>query len=359
VNAPSRFGIAFVVALVMGGSFALAVESAWFPVRPRALCVMPLGTGDHLVHFGYINETANPIEVALGSRNALEDGARSESMPTTFLPGSVGTAEQPAFVAMFSGPRTSWTLGPRTIDVDIETVPRCPVVNVPVAPPDLAMLMPQKPPEPPPEPPKPPEPEPEPPPEAPKPPEKPPEAVEPPKPRERTQRPKPKDDKPADPAQTAKPDEPIALQIQGLTNLSSGIAINSGDRDSLGSAAVRPTEENTRPPAEPREGTKDGTDADVPKRAPVRREARVLSSPKGVWPEDAPPRAGAVQVRLSLRVGTDGLVKEVRIVKKAGDAFDRAARAVGLKVTFSPATVDGEPVEVWVPWTVEFAPVGW
>ena len=66
-----------------------------------------------------------------------------------------------------------------------------------------------------------------------------------------------------------------------------------------------------------------------------------------------------MRVRLSLRVGVDGKVRDVRVIKAAGEAFDRAARAIGLKVVFSPATEDGVPVEVWVPWTVEFAPVDW
>lgn len=356
-SSTSRFGIALLVTIAMGGSFAAAVESAWFPVRPRLLCVMPLGTGDHLAHFGYLNELPDAVEVPVGSRNALADGARSENQTTRFEPGSLGTAEEPAFVVVFSGPTTSWRLGPRSVEVDVAEVPQCPIRNVPAPPPDLAMLLPQKPPEPPPEPEPEPvaEPEPEPQPEPVKPPE--PQAEPPKPPKERPQRPTPKtDDKPQP---TAKPDEPIALQLTGLTNLSGGMAINSGDRDSFGSAAVAPTESNTRPPAPAREGTKDGDDGPAVAKPPVRREARVLSSPKGVWPEDAPPRAGAVQVRLSLRVGADGRVKEVKVIKRAGEAFDRAAREVGLKVVFSPATIDGEPVEVWVPWTVEFAPVDW
>jgi TonB family protein len=63
-----------------------------------------------------------------------------------------------------------------------------------------------------------------------------------------------------------------------------------------------------------------------------------------------------VLVRLTLRVGTDGVVKQVRVVRGAGPAFDREARAGGMRARFEPAPVDGEPVESWVPWGVEFTP---
>ncbi len=357
MNATTRFGIAFAVTLLMGGTLAAAVEHAWFPVRPRLLCVMPLGTGDHMAHLGYVNETDAAISLPPGDDNGFGPSALTGTPVGVFEPGPVGTAEAPAFVVTFSGGAMTWDLGPRTLEIIAADAPECPIQKLASPPPDLAMLLPPPPP-PPPEPPQ--EPPPEPPPEPPKaePPPDPPKAEPPKPPKERPKRPRPKSDDKPPPAETAKPDEPIALQLTGLTNLSGGTSINSGDRDSLGSAAVAPTESNTRPPPPPREGVKDGVDEPAP-RAPVRKEARVLSSPKGVWPEDAPPRAGAVMVRLSLRVGVDGRVKEVRVIKKAGDAFDRAAKAVGMKVVFSPATVDGEPVEVWVPWTVEFAPVDW
>jgi TonB family protein len=347
VKASSRFAVAVVVTLLTGGALAAAVDHAWFPVRPRALCVLPLGTGGHLAHFGYVSEAEAAIALPVGDRNALLDGASSEGLPERFEPGAVGTLEAPAFVAQFSGATMRWRLGPREEEVDPEALPRCPLKNLPPVAPDLAMVLPPPPPPPKVEPPPPPD---EPPP-APETPAPPPKAV--------PDRPRPKqaDPKPAEPA---KPAEPIALQLSGLTNLgTAGIAINAGDTDSLGSAEVPPTEANTRPPEPPRDGAAEGPET-APRKV-VRREARVLSAPSdgAGWPEDAPPRSGPVRVKLSLRVGTDGKVREVRVVKQAGEAFDRAARSIGLKVVFSPATEDGVPVEVWVPWTVEFAPVDW
>jgi len=361
VTTTARFAIAFLVTLLMGSTLAWAVVEAYYPVRPRLLCVMPLGTGEHMAYLGYINESPIAIDASPHDSNEINAEARSEAFISTFLPGPVGTMDEPAFVAIFAGPTMRWELGPRTLVVVAEDAPRCPIKPLAVTPPDLALILPPKPepvvePIPEPEPVAEPEPiaEPEPTPEPPKA-----EPETPPKPpKERVQRPTAKtNDKP--PPKDAPADEPIALQISGLTNLGAGIAINTGDTDSLGSAAVKPTETNTRPPLPPRPGVKDGSDDVAPPRAPVRKEARVLSSPKGKWPDDAPPRAGAVQVRLSLRVGVDGNVKDVKIIKKAGEAFDRAAHTVGLQVRFSPATIDGEPVEVWVPWTVEFAPVDW
>ncbi len=349
MKASSRFAVAGVVTLLTGGALAAAVDHAWFPVRPRALCVLPLGTGGHVAHFGYVSEAEEAIALPLGPANRVSDGARADGMPVRFEPGAVGSAESPAFVATFSGPTMSWRLGPRDEEVDASALPRCPLPNLPLVAPDLAALVPPPPPPPPEPPPPPPPPEtPQPPPETPPPP---PKAV--------PDRPRPKQETPR-PAEPPKPAEPIALQLSGLTNLgTSGLAINSGDTDSLGAADVAPTEANTRPPEPPREGAPAGPET-APRKV-VRREARVLSAPSdgNGWPEDAPPRSGPVRVRLSLRVGVDGKVREVRLVKPAGEAFDRAARAIGVKIAFSPATEDGVPVEVWVPWTVEFAPVDW
>ncbi len=136
------------------------------------------------------------------------------------------------------------------------------------------------------------------------------------------------------------------------------MGIQKGAYDTLGDAAVEVTEETNRPSEiGVVGGTPDGIGRVVAPPAPPKRTvARVKSRPKGTWPSDAPPRAGAVLVRLSLLVGVDGAVKQVKVVRGAGPAFDREARAVGMRAVFSPATVDDKPVESWVPWDVEFTP---
>lgn len=362
MTATSRYAIASAVAAVIVGLFAWAAVAAYHPVRPRLMCQMPLGNGEVAVYFGYTNSEDEPVTVEAGPRNRLSSWAKVERLPTVFPPGATGAYPDALFVATFrpdavpSGERLSWKLGPRTVRLTDET-PRCPVKDLEVPddivwvkpkPVEIAKVEPEvvKEPEP-----TPPEPKPE-----VKPPE-PPKPVETPPPRKAERRPpKPKNDK----VEAVKSDAPVALALTGLTNMGAGgMAIQKGEFDSFGDASVVATRDTTAP----REvGSPDGVaggTGDVDRPPPKRVPARVKNRPKGEWPADAPPRAGAVLVRLSLLVGVDGRVKDVKVVRKAGPAFDREARAVGLKATFEPATVDGEPVESWVPWDVEFTPDTW
>ncbi len=63
---------------------------------------------------------------------------------------------------------------------------------------------------------------------------------------------------------------------------------------------------------------------------------------------------GIVGLRYAIR--TDGSVGEVQIVQSSGvkRLDDAAARMLQLRWKFEPATVDGKPVEVWIPATVGF-----
>lgn len=361
MTASSRVLTASVVGVVTLGLLAWAVLASYHPVRPRLMCSMPLGNGEVAVYFGYTNQLQTAVAVPAGEDNFVSPWARVSVLPTSFAPGATGTYPDAAFVATYrpatapAGERLSWTLGPRTVSLRDDT-PRCPVKEEPRPPDDVVWVKPKpveiakvepepvvvepepiKPPEPvkPPEPPKP----------------EPPKRAEP-----RPPRPKQAADKPPPPERI---EAPVALALTGLTNAPGGMAIQKGDYDSFGSAAVKATPETTRPTVG---GTLDGDPNGVgtaPKAEPKRVAARVKTRPKGEWPADAPPRAGAVLVRLSLLVGTDGRVKQVKVVRKAGPAFDREAREVGLRAVFEPATVDGTPVESWVPWDVEFTPDTW
>lgn len=61
-------------------------------------------------------------------------------------------------------------------------------------------------------------------------------------------------------------------------------------------------------------------------------------------------------VRLSLRVGPDGIPAESRLLQSSGNAdLDRAARRVAGVLRFSPAVNrDGQPVEVWASFPIVF-----
>jgi protein TonB len=357
-----RFAAATAAGVAVIALLTWAVLATYHPLRPRIMCQMPLGTGQVAVYFGYSNQLDEPLSIPVGEDNRLSPWARTGSLPTVFAPGSSGAYPDAAFVATFrpsdvpAGETLSWRLGTRTVRLTDET-PRCPVKPFKVAPEDVVWVRPK------PveiaklEPPPVVVPEPEPaPPEPTRPPETKPEPTPPPPRAERRPpRPKPQNE----PVASVKSDAPVALALTGLTNAPGGMAIQSGEFDSLGRADVVATRDTTAPREPGRPDGVDGGTGDVAKPAPKRVPARVKVRPRGEWPADAPPRAGAVLVRLSLLVGTDGRVKEVKVVRKAGPAFDREARAVGMKAVFDPATVDGEPVESWVPWDVEFTPDSW
>jgi len=350
VTAAGRFGIALgagaAVMVVLGVAVALSAH----PVRPRILCAMPLGTGGYAVYFGYSNSTDETVVEPLGSSNLIVP--RGEPV-TTFAPGSSGVYPNAAFVVTApANQEVAWTLGPRTVRLDDQTL-RCPLPTLRPPPEDVVWVAPKpavvEVAPPPPEKVEPP------------PPEKiePPELVEakPPPKLGETRSPKPKPKEPPKPAQV---EAPVALALTGLTNLDSGIGIQKGEYDSFGDARVEVTRETNRPAdTGVAGGVPDGVGiVPAPAAPPKRTVARVRVRPKGEWPADAPPRAGSVLVRLSLRVGVDGAVKQVKVVRGAGPAFDRVARAVGMRAVFEPATVDGKPVESWVPWDVEFTPDG-
>ena len=345
-----RFGIAFGTAAVLMAALGVAVAMSYHPVRPRVLCAMPLGTGTMAVYFGYSNEAEEAVVEPLGPRNHVSPKGEP---PTTFAPGSSGAYPQAAFVVNApAGSEVEWTVGPRTARLD-ETTLRCDVPVMKPPPDDVAWIAPKPAviePVVEPEPPKPePLPEPEPPKTEPEPPK--------PTPKLGDTAPKPRPDKAPPKADTPPP--PVPLALTGLTNLPGGIAIQKGDYDNFGDAGREVTPENDRQPAPTGTltGTQDGRGTE-PAAPPKRVAAKVKSRPRGEWPADAPPRAGNVIVRLSLLVGEDGTVKQVKVVRGAGGAFDREAQAVGRRAVFTAATVDGKPVESWVPWDVEFTPDG-
>ncbi|MCC6624222.1 MAG: TonB family protein [Deltaproteobacteria bacterium] len=350
-SARTRFAIAGGFALVVGGLFAWAVHTSWHPVRPRLVCVQPLANGQTAAHFGYANELDVAVSLPIGDDNMFTPGEPGRGQPETFGPRVAVGSFKGAFAVAFTGRELRWRLDGREA-VATPDSPRCPTpepipIRENVAWVKPKPLEPPPPPEPPPEPPKPPEPEvkPEP------PPDKPPEPV---KPKLGTTAPRPKPVKPLE--ATPRPPEPVPLAVADLTNLSSGIVVQAGEETTLGDAAVTATKENTTPqPAGDPQGDPDGQGTAPPAKV-VRTPPKVKVRPRGEWPADAPPRAGAVLVKLSLFVDEDGKVSQVKVVKGAGAAFDREAKRVGLQAVFAPATEDGRPISQWVPWVVEFTP---
>jgi len=74
------------------------------------------------------------------------------------------------------------------------------------------------------------------------------------------------------------------------------------------------------------------------------------------WHGNRPPRYPALarrfgeqgDVRLSVHVGLDGRVVEIRLTESSGsDRLDNAAQEAVRQWRFIPATVDGQPVAEW------------
>jgi len=345
-SARTRYLVAGGTAVVFAVLVTWSVVTAWHPLAPRLVCVEPLGNGQTAAYFGYTNALEEAQSEPVGDDNYFSPGELDRHQPVAFASKAAIASKKDAFAVAFSGDSLTWSLRGRAVKATPRST-RCPL---PPQKENVAWVKP-KPPEPPPvvKPPEPPKPEPEPP-----KPEEPKEAPKPePKLAAQAPRPKPKEVLKEQP----KPPEPVPLAIEGLTNLQGGMAMQSGETTTLGSAEVEANKDNTKPQAA---GTTHGTPAGTGQTdgGQVKRTApKVKVRPKGEWPADAPPRAGAVLVKLSLLVGTNGKVKEVRVVKSAGAVFDREAKRVGALAVFEPATVGDEPVEQWVPWVVEFTPV--
>ena len=205
--------------------------------------------------------------------------------------------------------------------------------------------------EPPPEPPKEEEPPPEPPKEEP-PPEPPKE-----KPKKLPRRGQPKKQKREAPEPEIKAEPaPLVLENAGLTG---GVNVQKGDQDIFGDPTVAANARNTRL-------SDVGEESDAasvtkgppppPKPKPKIITPKVKRRVKGIYPADAPRLGRVIIVRLRVVVARDGTVKSVRVVKGAGASFDREAERVGKMLLFSPATLEGQPVEFTISWEVAFEP---
>jgi protein TonB len=362
-----RLTIAVAIAVASGGVAIGVVRSVYSPVRPRLMCVKAVSDRTAIAYFGWDNVEEEPLTLPVGERNRFAPGLEDRGQPQRFDPGKGGSFPRGALEVPFDGPSLTWHLGKHDLTVTRDSAP-CPQPTTFAELPPSTLVLPKIAP---PEPPKPPEPIVKP--EPPKPVVKPEEKVaETPDPKKEATRkpknyqkkegqPKPKRESKRESPKDAPKSEPAPLVLTGLTTLGKGVTIQSGEENILGDARVEANERNTNvqqvddPDAVP-DKVGDGTGGTkAPKRTPPRVKRRV----RGVYPEDAPRLGRSVSVALSLLIGTDGKVKQVKLVRGAGGAFDREAEKVGRQLLFSPGLVDGKPTEQWVPWVVEFTPEDW
>lgn len=189
------------------------------------------------------------------------------------------------------------------------------------------------------EPPPEPEPEPQKPPEPPVPPPKPRVALPPP----------PNDDTPPPPPTPAPPPEVVVgATAESVSDHATGPAIQvgntlygEGSTKAVDPASVQPITGPTAPP--------------VPA-APVLTEPSVKSEwTDGVYPEEARENNIEGVVRLQITISPEGVVTHVVVVKGLGFGLDEEAKRRIRRFRFAPATRDGVPISVTIPFNFRFA----
>jgi protein TonB len=71
---------------------------------------------------------------------------------------------------------------------------------------------------------------------------------------------------------------------------------------------------------------------------------------KPVWPAEALRARYTGITTVSFLIGTDGWVRDTKILKSSGHpVLDNAAESALRRCQFKPAVKNGEPVETWVP----------
>lgn len=106
-----------------------------------------------------------------------------------------------------------------------------------------------------------------------------------------------------------------------------------------------------RPPGWTPPGSRDGTAA-VWEHVDTMPELISCREPR--YPELAREAGSEGHVRVLMRVGTDGQVREVRSVGEAAPMFEAAALEAARSCRFRPARSNGRPVSVWVSRLYEF-----
>lgn len=353
-----RLLVSFVFALIVHAGVALAVWDAYHAVKPGVECVQPLGDGTFVAYFGYLNREELTLTIEHGERNQLSDNAMQQEQPTEFKPGRTDGYPDTAFRVQFAGSSVTWTLEGQEATATPYVDRLCEPVQQKKL--DLQKLELKKP-----------EPKPEPKPEKKAPPKKKEEPkLEPkkdpgpkPKPKPRRGQPKRKKKPKAKKKAPPKKAEPAPLVLKNVMLEGPGVNVQAGEEDIFGDPTLEANENNTRidePDDTPDEGPKgEGGPVVVEpekKKPPKIVFPKIKAAVSGKYPSDAPRLGRVVKVRLSLRVGPDGKVKKVKVVKGAGGAFDREARRVAFKLVFHPGKRDGKRTSMSVPWTVEFHP---
>ena len=171
---------------------------------------------------------------------------------------------------------------------------------------------------------------------------------------------KPKADTPK--PQPQKPSEPAPLVLSKTYGASdgSGVAVNAGKEDTLGDPNVDPNADNTRQRFVPKVDApavvaEAGEDDESARKVEI-VHAVSKSQCKVEWPEGAETSGRVLEVTLLLRIGLDGGIEKVSVLRGHGEPFDEAAMTWLRQCKFNPGTRDGKPFRDQIKYTVEFKP---
>ena len=98
----------------------------------------------------------------------------------------------------------------------------------------------------------------------------------------------------------------------------------------------------------------DASDPTVISSLPVLKEQASQLERQKEYPKKAKREGIEANVSLSLLIDEIGLVRNVKVIEKAGNGFDQAAMKLAKKFIFEPALKNGIPVSVLIPWTYKF-----
>lgn len=165
----------------------------------------------------------------------------------------------------------------------------------------------------------------------------------------------------------AKPTEPksveptrpptFGIKLEGTSRAPAGTGVQVPEGDTL---LTKPTrKQQKKKPGKVAKTERRGFKADYEKgeRAPlavVTKMPKVQQKVIAEYPDKTKELGIEGRVVLQLSVDGKGRVKEARVVTALHPLLDAAAKAAALKMRFAPATVNGTPVAVKIPYTFTF-----
>jgi TonB family protein len=142
-------------------------------------------------------------------------------------------------------------------------------------------------------------------------------------------------------------------KMSGTTTAAPGSGVQVPEGDSL---AVSPkiTKKGKEPPAKPRPFKSSYSKGEEAPVAVLTTQPKVTKKVTAEYPEKMKELGIEGRVILELTIDGSGQVVAVRVVKSLRKELDETAAAAARQMAFAPATVNGTPVKVKIPYTFTF-----